>query len=223
MSAGYSLLASLPLAARRLGMLAVLAALSGCGVFGTKPQEQALKDLEWQYAPDAIHLNVMADPSLNMAGGQPHTVLLVVVQMDDPSAFTPYMRDRERLVQLLLAEAPPDGMLDLQRLFIEPGGERALKLPRATSARYVGVVAGFNHLAPPRSARLYQIGIELSRKGWLFRKYAAMPEPLEIRLRLGSDGIQDSASARASTAAPQATGGGMVWPDGGRQGEGGAP
>jgi hypothetical protein len=130
--------------------------------------------------------------------------------MADPNAFAAYARNPDRLAELLLADRAPDGILDVQRLYIEPGVERELFIDRVQSARYVGIAAGYAQLDPARSARLYQIGVALDHSGWVFREYTAQPEPLAIQLRLGPVGIQDSLSKRAEPPTPPQPAGGLV-------------
>lgn len=192
----------------------LMALLAGCGMFNTKSRDEALKELTWSYEADGIQLQVEADPMLNATDGQPHTLLLVLVQMADPNAFTAYSRQKDKLASLLLAESAPDGMLDLQRFYIEPGSKRDIKIPRIESAKYVGLAAGYAHLDPSRSARLYQIGVDVHTSGWVFRENEATPQPLAIRLLLGADGIQDSLSSRAQPAKPTQPAGGLVEPEG---------
>lgn len=198
---------------RTLALCACLV-LSGCGMFQGKSRDEALKELAWNYAQDGIRLNVQADPMLNATAGQPHMLLLVLAQMEDPNAFAAYARQPERLAELLLAETAPEGILDVQRFHIAPDSQREVNVPRVQSARYVGIAAGYAQLESARSARLYQIGVAVDRSGWVVRDYSAAPEALEIRLRLGPEGIQDSLSMRAEDTAPVQPESGLVEFDG---------
>src|SRR5690606_1343197 len=42
----------------------------------------------WQFERRAIHLQIKADPALNQAYGQAHTLVLGVFQLKDPASFT---------------------------------------------------------------------------------------------------------------------------------------
>jgi len=194
----------------RLAMIGCCLALAGCGMFQSKSREEALRDLNWSYAQQAIQLNIHADPMLNETGGQAHNLLLVVAQMEDPNAFSAFARDPELLTDLLLSDRAPEGILDIQRIYIEPGAEKTLPLNRVQSAKYVGIAAGYAQLDPARSARLYQIGVAVDSNGWVFREYTAEPEALSIQLRLGPVGIQDSLSKRAEPLAPVQPESGLV-------------
>lgn len=194
----------------RMAALCTCMALAGCSMMETRSRDDALRDLAWNYEQQGILLNVQADPMLNETNGQPHNLLLLVAQMEDPNAFAAHVREQERLAELLLADRAPDGILDVQRFHVEPGTQRAMHIARVQSARYVGVATGYAQLDPARSARLYQVGVTLDRAGWVFREYTASPEPLAIQLRLGPAGIQDSLSGRAEPSKPVQPAGGLV-------------
>ncbi|WP_341666713.1 type VI secretion system lipoprotein TssJ [Alcaligenes sp. SDU_A2] len=180
--------------AGRSAALVLLAALvlTGCGMFKTKSKDDALKDLEWQYERDALVLEINADPQLNTWGGQAHTILMVVAQMAEPSVFEPYSSRPDQLSSLLMADSAPTGLLSMDRIFVEPGVKRRIRLARMDKARYVAVALGYQHLDPARSTRLYQFGAKLESHGLMFREYEARPEPLRIRLRLGPQAIVES-------------------------------
>lgn len=174
----------------------LLSLLSGCSMFKTQSKAEALEEMKWAYGDNDIQITVEAGPDLNWWGEQAHTLLMTVVQMEDLSAIEPYRSSSQAMSQLLLAETAPSGLLSLKRFFIEPAAKRDLHLARVDKSRYVAVVLGYQHLDPARSIRLYQIGADFDRKGWVFRQYSAKPEPLAIDLRLGAEGIVASASER---------------------------
>src|SRR5690606_6723536 len=190
------------------------ALLAGCGsvnsMLGGNSEQDALKDMKWTYAEDGFQVDIQADPRLNEAAGQPHVLALAVVQMDDPSAFTALTASADALRTLLLAESPPQGTLSLQRLYIAPGEKRPLQLVRVENAKYVGVVAGYDHLEPARSARLYRIGVQVTSSGLVVKKRTATPEPLKISLLLGPAGILDSPSGKAQPVDPVKPEAGLV-------------
>lgn len=202
------------LALRLLFPLLCSAALSSCSsmnsALGGNSEADALKALKWTYAADGLQVVVSASPNLNQSTDQPHTLALSVVQMEDPSAFSPYTASSAKLSTLLLADAPPPGLLALNRIFVSPGESRTVVLPRVEKAKYVGLAAGYYHLDPARSARLYQIGVEVSSSGIVVKNRDASPEPLRIDLRLGADGIQESPGTRSPPVTPTRPAGGLV-------------
>lgn len=198
-------------AMRGVLLLMLAVSMAGCSLFKTKSKQDALKDIEWAYDKAGIELRVRAQPDLNQSGGQPHTLLMSVIQMEDPSAFEPHISGPDSLAALLLAETAPGGLLTLQKYYIEPGSERTIRLARVEKARYVALVLGYQHLDPARSTRLYQIGADLDYSGLLLREYQAAPEPLHIDVLLGAESVQDSLTARQrEPEAVQPAGGLMV-------------
>ena len=175
-------------------------ALSACSslnsMMGGSSEQDALHALQWTYAADGIQIAITADPQLNQSGSEPHNLMLAVVQMADPNAYTAAVSTKDKLSSLLLASSPPPGMLALNRVFISPGEHRTITLPRVEKAQYVGLVLGYYHLDPSRSARLYRIGVEVDSSGLIIKTRNATPEPLSIDLRLGASGIQESPGTR---------------------------
>jgi type VI secretion system VasD/TssJ family lipoprotein len=189
-------------------------ALSSCSslnsMMGGNSETDALKAMKWTYAADGVQVAITADPQLNQSTGQPHTLALTVVQMEDPSVFAPYAANSARMSTLLLADSPPQGLLSLDRIFVSPGENRTVTLPRVEKAKYVGLVTGYYHLDPARSARLYQIGVEVDSSGIVVKTRNASPEPLKIDLRLGADGIQEAPGTRTPPVEPVRPTGGLV-------------
>ncbi|MCW3154012.1 type VI secretion system lipoprotein TssJ [Achromobacter spanius] len=191
-------------------------ALASCSslnsMMGGTSEEDALKALKWTYAADGVQIAIEADPKLNQSTDQPHTLALSVVQMEDPSAFAPYAANSAKMSTLLLADAPPKGLLSLDRVFVSPGENRTITLPRVENAKYVGLVAGYFHLDPTRSARLYRIGVEVDSSGIVVKTRNASPEPLKIELHLGADGILQAVGTRTPPVTPTRPVGGLVTP-----------
>ncbi len=181
--------------------------LQGCSLFSgdsaQQGREQALREMAWSFAEDAVELVISADPGLNTYDGQAHSLLLVVAQVQEPNGFSGYTSNGQRLVQLLLSEQAPAGMPGLTRIFIEPGEQRRVRLPRLENSRYIGLAAGYAHLDPARSARLYRIGVGITEKGFWSTHYRAAPEPLVIDLLLGADGILRGPGSRPADLVPE--------------------
>jgi type VI secretion system VasD/TssJ family lipoprotein len=180
-------------------------------MFGGTSKTTALKELKWTYAADGVQIAISADPALNRSGGQAHTLALTIVQLATPTAFTAYSSDSAKLKNLLLANGAPSGVLSLQRVFINPGEQRTVTMPRAEQAQYVGLAAGYYHLDAPRSTRLYRIGVGVDSSGFfLAQDHKASPEPLKIDLHLGADGILYSPGSRMPPIIPTQPQAGIV-------------
>lgn len=189
-----------------LGLIGALL-LQGCSLFSgdsaQQGREQALREMQWSFAEDAVELQISADPGLNTYDGQAHSLLLVVAQVQQPNAFSNYTASGQRLAQLLLMEQAPAGMPGLTRVFIEPGEQRRVRLPRLENTRYIGLASGYAHLDPARSARLYRIGVGITEEGFWSTRYRAAPEPLVIDLLLGADGILRGPGSRPADLVPE--------------------
>ena len=94
-----------------------------------------------------------------------------------------------QLSSLLLMNSAPPGMIGLTRLFIEPGQTRQLSLPRLEGAKMVGIAAGYAHLDPTRSVKLYQIGVDVTSTGFFSKTWTATPRPIAIDLLVGPDAL----------------------------------
>lgn len=196
----------------RAGLLLLLVSLAGCGMFKGKSKTDALKDIEWTYQKEGIEVHVRAEDGLNHWGGQAHTLLMAVIQLEEPGALDPHIAGPDQFAQLLLAETAPNGLLTMQKYFIEPGTQRTIRLARVEKARYVALALGYQHLDPERSTRLYQIGADLEYSGLVLRDYRAGPQPLRIDVLLGAEGVQDSLTMRRSEPDPVQPAAGLVVP-----------
>lgn len=174
----------------RLGVVfCFLGLLTACSLVKTQSKEEALKSVEWQYAQEGIELNLTSEPTLNWWGDQPHTLLVSVLQLEELSVLEKYKSNQQALSELLLAETAPAGFLSLNRFFLAPDSQLNKKIARVDKSRYVAIFLGYQHLDPQRSMRVYQIGTQFDRKGWVFREYKANPEAILVQLHLGADGV----------------------------------
>jgi len=175
-------------ALKTLAVLLLGVLLTACSS-GPTPQQQALNELKWNYANDSIELTLTADKDLNPYDGQAHTLLLVVTQFAQPNAFSAYTGSSQQLSKLLLMSSAPPDLIGLTRLFIEPGQTRTVRLPRLEGAKMVGISAGYAHLDPQRSVKLYRIGVDVASTGFFSKTWTARPKTLAINLLLGPDAL----------------------------------
>lgn len=202
---------------RLLACVVASAGLMACStvnsMFGGNSEKQALQEMKWAYAPDGLQIQVEADPALNEVDGQPHMLAVVIVQLEAPNAFTALTADSEKLRSLLLAPGPSQGMLSLDRVFIAPGEQRTLVLPRVEKAQYIGLAAGYNHLDPARSTRLYQVGVHVDSSGLIIKTRTAAPDALAIDLHLGPESVQGAPGTKPLPVDPVKPRGGPYPPD----------
>ena len=72
----------------------------------------------------------------------------------------------------------------------KPGKEKTVSLDRVEGSLYIGITAGYYRLQKERTARLLEIPMKVSRKGfmWLY-KYAVLA-PLNLDIYLGPQKIE---------------------------------
>ena len=173
------------------GLIALLAActlLFGCASQRVTPEQQALNELKWDYAENAIVLNFSASKDLNQYAGQSHNLLVVVTQFDQANAIAPYIAGPQQLSNLLLMESAPAGLISLTRVFLQPGETKTLRLARLEGTKMVGVAAG--------SFKLYQIGVDMTSSGLLKKTWKAAPRPIAIDLLMAADTVLRSQQSR---------------------------
>lgn len=186
-----------------LGILLLSVGLWGCGSSGPTPEQTALSNLKWSYAENAIQLNLTADEGLNQYDGQAHNLLLVVAQFDTANAFSTYTGSSQQLSSLLLMTSAPTGMIGINRIFVDPGETKSISLPRLEGTKMVGIAAGYAHLDPLRSAKLYQIGVEVNSTGFFSKTWTAEPQPIAIDLLLGPDALLRGTDSKLAMPPPE--------------------
>jgi len=186
-----------------LGIVLLSAGLTGCGSSGPTPEQTALSNLKWSYAENAIQLNLTADKSLNQYDGQAHNLLLVVTQFDSANAFSAYTGSSQQLSSLLLMTSAPTGMLGINRIFVDPGETKSISLPRLEGSKMIGIAAGYAHLDPLRSAKLYQIGVDVTSSGFFSKTWTAAPQPIAIDLLLGPDALLRGTDSKLAVPPPE--------------------
>ena len=164
--------------------------LAGCA--GGSPdasRKQVMANVNWDFAKDAVMVEVAAEPNLNQYAGESHTLLLGVYQMADPAPFYKTLADPEALAQSLSSEKGGDAYVQFTRYVVAPGQHSILILDRAQKAKYIGLVAGYYKLSGATSARLFQIPLSVSSDGWISTTWSAEPMTLAVRMDFGADGI----------------------------------
>ncbi|WP_339419301.1 MULTISPECIES: type VI secretion system lipoprotein TssJ [unclassified Pseudomonas] len=166
------------------------------------PEQKALGDLKWSYAQNAIELSLTADKDLNQYDGQAHNLLVVITQFDQINAFAAYTGSSQQFSSLLLMNSAPTGMIGLTRIFLEPGQTKTLSLARLEGAKMVGIAVGYAHLDPARSAKLYQIGVDVTSTGFFSKVWTATPQPIAIDLLMGADTLLRGKTSRLALPKP---------------------
>ena len=171
----------------RLARWLVLAfALSACS---STPPPDPVATMSWDYAADAVMLEIIASPGLNTDDGQAHTLLLGIYQMADAQAFRDLAADPAALAGTMASGKAAPAFLQFSRYVVTPGQHSWLILDRAQNARSVGIVAGYTRLAAAGAARQFDVPVVTETSGYLFKTHTARPLPLVVRLNLGTQGV----------------------------------
>ncbi|MGF6649521.1 type VI secretion system VasD/TssJ family lipoprotein [Paraburkholderia youngii] len=167
-----------------LGCGACVLALSGCGSTASKDPAAGVT---WNYASDAVILEITADPGLNQYDGQPHTLLLGFYESADAQAFRDLADDPNALMGTMATGTAPQVFLRLSRYVVAPGQHSYLILDRAQNARSIGIVAGYAKFGVLNAARQFDVPVVTKTSRLVFR--TRLPGPLVVRLNLGPQGI----------------------------------
>ena len=145
---------------------------------------------EWKFGEEAIHLTYRAALNLNEVNDGPHSLLMVIYQLKEVNEFNRFAGYREGLKKLLEAKIFDPSVMAMEKVFIEPGGARALRLNRAEGARYVGIVAGYYDLIPSRCTALMDIEYGAKKTGLfkIWKEYEV--NKLSMNLVLGRDSVR---------------------------------
>lgn len=164
-----------------LGM--VMCCLWACATGSVRPPK-------WKYKEKAIKLRIWADEKLNFEDGSPHTLLLCVYQLRDPTAFTRLSKDTDGLYKLLECKLFDSSVTTVERLIINPGEARGVTFDRAEGTRYVALVAGYYTLEKDRIIRMADIPVVTRTTGFIRRQYSQHPDTLYMELLLGEKQIK---------------------------------
>ncbi|MEW5724892.1 MAG: type VI secretion system lipoprotein TssJ, partial [Thermodesulfobacteriota bacterium] len=139
---------------------------------------------QWTFGSNAISLQLKADSTLNLFEGNPHTLVLCVYQLADPNAYKDLASTKEGVVKLLAGQKFGETVSAVDRIIIQPGETRTVFLDRAVGAQYVGLVAGFFELDPAKASKLFQIPLDVSKKGLIFKDTYMIPGRLDLSIFL---------------------------------------
>jgi predicted component of type VI protein secretion system len=172
-------------------------------MMGGNDRQQALAAADWNFAEDAVTIEIEADPRMNQYGDESHTLLLGIYQMAETAPFYKSIADPAILGQQLGSIDGAQGFVQFVRYVVKPGGHSILLLNRAQKARFIGIVAGYYKLDAKTAARLFEIPLQVQSKGWIGATYSAAPAALALRLVLGADGIVNAQVLKCSPADAQ--------------------
>ncbi len=144
---------------------------------------------QWAYEKEAIKLQVIADPILNLDNAKAHTLHLCIYQLRDPNGFNQLSDDQNGLLKLLECGLFDQGVAASRRLIINPGENTSFVLDRAENAKYIAVVAGYYGIFKERITRLVEVPIIIEEQGFISKERTQKPGLLDIKLFLGPQQI----------------------------------
>lgn len=176
-----------------LAVASIALVLQGCAAansaMGGNTVKQARAEVDWEPDKEGVLLEITAATDLNLYQNLPHTLLLTVFQMSDGAAFHKLVADPRQLARALESGQAGPAFLQLSRYVVSPGRRTLLALDRVQQTRYVGIVAGYYQLEAAAAARLFEVPLSVSSKGWFSTTYSAQPVQLAVRLQLGAQSI----------------------------------
>jgi len=143
----------------------------------------------WTYEKDAIKLQVIADPRLNLDDEKAHTLHVCVYQLKDPNGFNQLSGDQSGLYKLLDCKLFDQSVAASKRLIVHPAEDITLALDRAENAKYLAVVAGYYDIVKERITRLIEIPVVIEEKGFFSKEKKQKPGILDVKLFLGPQQI----------------------------------
>ncbi len=146
--------------------------------------------MQWNFAPGALVLHIKADPQLNFADDQAHTLRLCVYQVDKLDVFNEKAATSEGLAELMQCRSFDKSVKDVQSQIIVPGQVETQSLDRAEGAKHVAAVAGYYHLEPGMVSRTWSVPAAIYEEGAIFRTRWYYPGPLEMILLFGPSSLQ---------------------------------
>jgi len=180
-------------------------ALTGCGMMGPSKedkQDKAKADVSWPYAAKGIMIELATDVDLNFYANRAHTLVLGVLQFEDPKAFPKLLTQPSEIIKSLTKGSLPAGSLQLDRYVISPDSRLLLEIDRVQDAKFVALVAGYYQFDAARSARYFRIPLNIQSSGLISKDFKAEPAVLALRLSLGSQRIVNAQSLTFDADAP---------------------
>lgn len=183
---------------RLLALAGMVILAQGCSsvnsAMGGNTQKQAKAEVSWDFARNAIQIELASDDNMNAYFNQPHTLVLGVFQMEDSKTFIKLLGDASQVKQILMTGDPGKDITQFDRYVVSPGRHTILDIDRVQGTQFVGIVAGYYDFDPAASARLFRIPLNIDSSGLISTTYKAEPAHLALRLQLGRNRIANAKS-----------------------------
>jgi type VI secretion system VasD/TssJ family lipoprotein len=147
---------------------------------------------DYSYGKDEIHIDLNADPRLNLYEGRAHTLLLCVHQLRDPNAFNRLAGDKNGIYQFLECSQFDSSVTNSKRIIVQPDQKVNYTLDRAEGTKYVAIAAGYYSIRKDDVVNLFEVPIEQSSSGIFGGTRISGPGILNIELYLGPQKLQSA-------------------------------
>ncbi|GFO66905.1 hypothetical protein GMLC_04840 [Geomonas limicola] len=163
-------------------ILCILSFLAGCS-----SAPRTVVPPAWNFEQGAIDLNLDSTSQLNLFQKNPHSLLVCLYLLKDPTAFNQVVGEQDGLVKLLQCTPFDQTVTYSRRLVLQPSQSLHEQLDRSDGARFVGVVAGYYNLHRETSVRSFAIPLTEMEQG---SQLVQRPARLAIDLTLGAQQIE---------------------------------
>lgn len=144
------------------------------------------------FEPKSIEIKIAASGLLNAVNDEPHTLVLLVYQLENINSFKQLTKDENGMEKLLQAGKFDPSVLSIDQLIIEPGDNRTFLLDRVENTKWVGIVAGYYSLNPGQASRFYEVPVKVETTGiYGFRKTETKMGHLSVNLNLGPGSLNE--------------------------------
>lgn len=171
------------------GFLAAgLLALASCTSVrtDTSPNDAVRQKVHWSFEKRSVKLDISADLDLNRSDNRPHTLVVGIMEFQDPNAFQAIIQDPDMAMETLAAGKKRNGILGMWRFIIPPGAHQLLTVDRLKHAKYLGVVAGYSGYSSKQDIVLRPLPVLVKRSGIVFRSNHYLPARTYASIWLGS-------------------------------------
>ncbi len=143
---------------------------------------------KWSYKPDSISMHISSSNELNLSGKKPHTIRMIVLQLESVEKIRENLLTAEGIGALLQNDYRKSQEVHSSAFFIEPGQVKKMRFARFAKAKDVVVIAGYYHLLPDQVVRVFNIPYKIDRN-LLMIKEGTSPKDMLIKIKLGREGI----------------------------------
>ena len=152
-----------------------------------------IKEAQWNFEQEAIHIHIKADPRLNLYNSTSHTLHVCLYQLTDPNAFNTISQDESGIRRLLEGKPFDPSVAAVTTKSIQAGENITVILDRSERAKYIAMVTGYYaRLNQENMVRLHKIQVRKVVESVLKQNFRCDPCPMDIELILGPNQIISS-------------------------------